>query len=350
MNMIKLRNKYFSLLFNKRSFSVLIIALLLLISSFIVSLTIGDRYISIPKVLSVIFGEGEKIDELFIQAFRMPRIIIAIFAGISLAIAGAILQGLVRNPLASPDILGITGGAGAAVVLFFAIFSDNRTNQLTVSIKWLPLAAFIGAIISLVFVYALAYKDGELKPLRLVLVGVGFSALAQATTSFFMIIGPIFRATEANMWLTGSVYGANWEQVKIISVWTLVLIVLALSFIRQINTQQLGDEVSTSLGVQVEKNRLILLFISTALVAGAVAFAGAIAFVGLIAPHIARKIVGASYGVLIPLSGIIGAIMVLVADTIGRTVFSPIQIPAGVFTAVIGAPYFIYLLFKTGKR
>ncbi|WP_129692273.1 FecCD family ABC transporter permease [Gottfriedia acidiceleris] len=350
MNMIKLRNKYFSLLFNKRSFSVVIIALLLLISSFIVSLTLGDRYISIPKVLSVIFGEGEKIDELFIQAFRMPRIIVAIFAGISLAIAGAILQGLVRNPLASPDILGITGGAGAAVVLFLAIFSNDRTNQLTVSIKWLPLAAFIGAIISLIFVYAFAYKDGELRPLRLVLVGVGFSALAQATTSFFMIIGPIFRATEANMWLTGSVYGANWEQVKIITIWTLVFIVLALSFIRHINTQQLGDDVSTSLGVQVEKNRLILLFISTALVAGAVAFAGAIAFVGLIAPHIARRLVGASYGALIPLSGIIGAIMVLVADTIGRTVFSPIQIPAGVFTAVIGAPYFIYLLFKSGKR
>jgi iron complex transport system permease protein len=350
MNMIKIRNKFFSLLFHKRSFIVLLIAILLVISSFLVSLTLGDRYISIPKVLSVVLGNGEKIDELFIQAFRMPRIIISIFAGFSLAIAGAILQGLVRNPLASPDILGITGGAGAAVVLFLAIFSDDRSNALTVSINWLPLAAFIGAIVSLIFVYSFAYKDGELRPLRLVLVGVGFSALAQATTSFFMLIGPIFRATEANMWLTGSVYGANWEQVQILSIWTTIFTLLALFFIRHLNTQQLGDEVSTSLGVQVEKNRLILLFISTALVAGAAAFAGAIAFVGLIAPHIARRMVGASYGALIPLSGMIGAIMVLVADTIGRTVFLPIQIPAGVFTAVIGAPYFIYLLFKTGKR
>lgn len=350
MNMINIRNKFFSFLFNKRSFIVLIVALILLVSSLLISLTLGDRYISIPRVLSVIFGEGIKIDELFVQSFRMPRTLIALLAGLSLAIAGAILQGLVRNPLASPDILGITGGAGAAVVLFLAIFSDDRTNALTVSIKWLPLAAFIGALISLIVVYGLAYKNGELKPLRLVLVGVGFSALAQATTSFFMLIGPIFRATEANMWLTGSVYGANWEQVKISFIWTVSFTIIAFLFTRHLNTQQLGDEVSTSLGVNVEKNRLILLFISTALVAGAVAFAGAIAFVGLIAPHIARKIVGASYGALIPLSGMIGAIMVIVADTIGRTVFLPIQIPAGVFTAVIGAPYFIYLLFKTGKR
>ncbi len=350
MNMIKVRNRFFSYLLNKRSLIVLLITFILLLSTFLTSLTLGDRYISIPKVLSVLLGEGRKIDELFIQAFRMPRIVIAMLAGLSLAIAGAILQGLVRNPLASPDILGITGGAGAAVVLFLAIFSDDRTNQLTVSIKWLPLAAFIGAIVSLIFVYGLAYKNGELRPLRLVLVGVGFSALAQAITSFFMIVGPIFRASEANMWLTGSVYGANWEQVKILLLWTIVFILLALLFIRNLNTQQLGDEVSTSLGVQVEKNRLILLFISTALVAGAVSFAGAIGFVGLIAPHIARKIVGASYGVLIPLSGMIGAVMVLIADTIGRTVFLPIQIPAGVFTAVIGAPYFIYLLFRTEKR
>ncbi|WP_142288219.1 iron ABC transporter permease [Bacillus sp. EAC] len=350
MNMFKIRNKFFSLLLHKRSMFVLLITLMLMFGSFLVSLTLGDRYISIPHVLSVIIGEGSQIDKLFIEAFRMPRIIVAMIAGLSLAIAGSILQGLVRNPLASPDILGLSGGAGAAVVLFLAIFSDDRTNSLTVSIKWLPLAAFLGAIISLLFVYAFAYKDGELKPLRLVLVGVGFSALAQATTSFFMLIGPIFRATEANMWLTGSVYGANWEQVKIILFWTILFTGLALLFIRHLNTQQLGDDVSTSLGVKVEKNRMILLFISTALVAGAVSFAGALGFVGLIAPHIARKIVGASYGALIPVSGAIGAIMVLVADTIGRTVFLPVQIPAGVFTAVIGAPYFIFLLFKTGKR
>jgi iron complex transport system permease protein len=312
---------------------------------FIVSTGIGDMNISPLSVVQVFFGGGTEMEQLVVTSFRLPRIIVALMVGISLAVAGGILQGMIRNPLASPDILGITGGAAVAVVGFLAFFSDEN-NALTVSIQWMPLAAFAGAGIIAILVYFLAWKNG-VSPIRLVLIGIGISALMQALTTLMMILGPIYRASQANIWITGTVHGSTWANVGILVPWTIFFVTVALIMARKMNVQELGDEIATGVGAHVQRQRFSLLMISTALIGSSVAFAGGIGFVGLMAPHMARRLVGSSFGALLPVSALIGGILVMVADLIGRTLFSPLEVPAGVFTAGIGAPYFIYLLFKT---
>jgi iron complex transport system permease protein len=323
------------------------IAILLLITFLVlvISTGLGDMKIAPWTVIEVFFGGGSSLEQLVVTSFRLPRILIALLAGIALAVAGGILQGMIRNPLASPDIIGVTGGAGTAVVGFLALFS-NADNVLTVSIQWLPVAAFIGATVIAFLVYFLAWRNG-VSPVRLVLIGIGVSALTQAATTLLMIFGPIYRASQANIWLTGTVNGSDWSDVIILLPWTIIFVLLTFLLSRHLNIQELGEELATSVGVPVQRQRFLLLFMSTALVGGAVAFAGGIGFVGLMAPHMARRIVGSSYGALLPTAALIGGTLVMVADLIGRTLFLPLEVPAGVFTASIGAPYFIYLLFKT---
>lgn len=342
-----LQNKVSFLLDIKASKKLTLISIIAL-AVFFFSASFGDSFINPIKVLQVFIGKGSDFDQLIIVDFRMPRIFIAAFAGMALAVSGAILQGIIKNPLASPDIIGISAGGGAAVVGFLAIFSDSN-HSLTVSIEWLPLAGFIGATIVGLIVYVFAWKDG-VTPTRLVLIGIGVSAFMQAITTMLMIIGPIYQASEANKWITGSVKSADWNQVQIVVPLILILLLITFFIARQLNVQELGDDSAASLGQSVQKTRLFLLLLSSSLVASAISFAGAIGFVGLMAPHIARRIVGPSFGVLIPTSAAIGALLVMVADIIGRTAFSPLEVPAGVFTAAIGAPYFIYLLFRNPRK
>jgi iron complex transport system permease protein len=342
---IRLFKGKFSFLMDRKAASVFMILTIISFLVFVISTGTGEMKISPLTVLKVLVGSGPDMETLIITSFRLPRIIIALLVGISLAVAGGILQGMIRNPLASPDILGITGGAAVAVVGFLAFFSDEN-NALTVSINWLPLAAFLGAAVVAFLVYFLAWKNG-VSPIRLVLIGIGISTLMQALTTLMMILGPIYQASQANIWITGTVYGSNWNNVATLLPWTVLFLIIALVAARTINIQELGDEVATGLGGKVQRQRFTLLMISTALIGSAVAFAGGIGFVGLMAPHMARRLVGSSFGALLPASALIGGILVMLADLIGRTLFSPLEIPAGVFTAGIGAPYFIYLLFKT---
>ncbi|UTE73864.1 iron ABC transporter permease [Rossellomorea marisflavi] len=334
-----------SVLMDTSALKKIVLLAVLTMLTVIISTGIGDMQIAPWKVVSVFFGGGSSIDQLVVTSFRLPRILIALLAGMALAVAGGILQGMIRNPLASPDIIGVTGGAGAAVVAFLTIFS-NKDNTLMVSIKWLPVAAFIGAAIIAFLVYFLAWKKG-VSPVRLVLIGIGISALTQACTTLLMVMGPIYRASQANIWITGTVNGSDWQDVWILLPWSIIFIFLSFMITRQLNIQELGEEVATSAGANVQRQRFILLLMSTALVGGAVAFAGGIGFVGLMAPHMARRLVGSSFGALLPVAALIGGLLVMLADLIGRTLFLPLEVPAGVFTAAIGAPYFIYLLFKT---
>lgn len=334
-----------SFLVDRRAAFIFTILLLVTFIVFVISTGIGEMKINPLTVVKVLFGGGHEMEKLIITSFRLPRIIVALMVGISLAVAGGILQGMIRNPLASPDVLGITGGAAVAVVAFLALFSD-KNNALTVSIAWLPLAAFLGAGVVAFLVYFLAWKNG-VSPIRLVLIGIGISTLMQALTTLMMIMGPIYQASQANIWITGTVYGSNWKNVATLVPWTVIFLIIAMVAARTINIQELGDEVATGLGGKVQKQRFLLLMISTALIGSSVAFAGGIGFVGLMAPHMARRLVGSSFGALLPTSALLGGILVMIADLIGRTMFSPLEVPAGVFTAGIGAPYFIYLLFKT---
>ncbi|PLS18054.1 iron ABC transporter permease [Bacillus sp. M6-12] len=334
-----------SFLIDKKALFIFLALLAGAMAVFLISTGMGEMKLSPLAVLQVFFGGGSEMDRLVIHSFRLPRILVAAMAGIGLSVAGGLLQGMIRNPLASPDILGITGGAAVAVVGFLAIFSDSN-HVLTVSIKWLPVAAFIGATIISVLIYVFAWNKG-VSPVRLVLIGIGMMGLTKALTTLMMILGPIYQTSQANMWITGTVYGASWNNVAVIVPWILVLTAFAFIYSRNVNVQELGDEVATGLGGKVQQQRFILIMLSTGLIAGSVAFAGGIGFVGLMAPHIARRMVGSAFGALLPVSALIGGIIVMLADLAGRIVFSPLEIPAGVFTASIGAPYFIYLLFKT---
>lgn len=322
------------------SFILFILTILVIMAS----TSIGEVFILPFDLLQTFLGNGSKFHELIIFSFRLPRIFIALLVGICLAISGGILQYLVRNPLASPDIIGITGGASVAVVIFLMIFSDSN-HSLTVSIHWLPFAAFIGAMITGFVVYLFAWKNG-VSSYRLVLIGIGLSLLTKSLTTLFMIKGPIYQATQANIWITGSVYAANWSQVQILFPLTLMFVVITVMMTRNINIQEFGDDIATGVGSRVQLNRLVLLILSTALTACAVSFAGGIGFVGLIAPHIAKRLVGSNFGAVLPVSALIGALIVMLSDFLGKTLFLPYEVPAGVFTAAIGAPYFIYLLYK----
>lgn len=345
---VRIRNTV-SFLVDRKALGVIAVLILLAFGSMVISTGLGEVHISPVEVVKALFGQSSDLNELVIKQFRLPRILTGFLVGVALAISGAILQGLIRNPLASPDIIGITGGASVAAVAFLVLYSDTSNNSLIVSIKWLPVAAFVGAAVIALVVYFLSWKNG-VSPVRLVLIGIGLSAVLQALTSIMIIMGPLYLASQATIWLTGSVYASNWEKVMMFLPWVVICLLLVALAIRHLNIQEFGDDLATNAGSKVQKNRLLLLLLSTALAGGAVAVAGGIGFVGLMAPHMARKLVGSSFGVLIPTAALLGGMLVVIADLVARTAFSPYDLPAGIFTAAIGAPYFIYLLYKNRNQ
>ncbi|PLT28621.1 FecCD family ABC transporter permease [Peribacillus deserti] len=342
---VRLFNGMISLLIERKALFTFVTLGVIAVLLFLLSTGVGQMFIPPWNVAKALAGAGSSLEETVIFSLRLPRILIALFVGAALAAAGGILQGMIRNPLASPDILGLTNGASLAVVSFLTMFSD-ADNSLTVSIGWLPAAAFLGASATAVIVYLLSWKNG-MSPVRMVLIGIGISTLLQAGTTLMMILGPIYRASQANIWITGSVNGSKWTDVQLLIPVVIVLLLAAITQARNLNVQELGEEVAAGAGSRIQVQRITMLLISTGLTGAAVAFAGGIGFVGLMAPHIARRLVGGAFGALLPVAAVIGAILVLAADLIGRTLFAPLEIPAGVFTASIGAPYFIYLLYKT---
>ncbi|GIP37642.1 iron ABC transporter permease [Paenibacillus sp. J31TS4] len=327
-----------SFLLDRRTAVVTGILLLLTFAAMVISLGSGTKVISPWNVIKVLFGFGSGADELIVNKLRMPRILVGVMVGSSLAVAGAILQGMIRNPLASPDIIGITGGASVTAVVFLSTFTGA-------SIHLLPLAAFCGAFVVTLGIYLLAWKSG-VSPVRLVLIGVGIGTTMSALTTLSITTMSEFVTNKALIWMTGSIYGASWKNVLALLPWTVLFLPLSLIFARNINLQMLGDDVAAGAGSRVQRDRLLLLFICVALAGSAVAFGGAIGFVGLIAPHMARKLVGPSFGGLLPVTALLGSFIVVVADWLGRTAFPPLDLPVGLFTSLIGAPFFIYLLVK----
>ncbi|NER83119.1 MAG: iron ABC transporter permease, partial [Leptolyngbya sp. SIO1D8] len=248
---------------------------------------------------------------------------------------------ITRNPLASPGIIGVNAGAALAAVSLIVVFP-------TVPIVLLPLAAFSGALTVAVLIYLLVWKGGS-SPVRLILVGVGFSLITGALTNLMVTFGNIYDVSQALVWLAGSVYGRSWAQVVALVPWLVGFGLLSLFLSRELNALQLGDDVALSLGSRLEWQRGWLLLSSVALAGAAVATAGNVGFVGLMAPHIARQLVGPSHEGLLPVAALTGGMMVVVADLIGRLLFAPLELPCGIITAIIGAPYFLYLLIRTRR-
>jgi len=334
--------------FIRRPIYATMLVFLVVLIVMILSAGSGEFPLSPSNVVSALFGFGDEFNQTILIDFRLPRIVLALFVGMALAVSGAILQGITKNPLASPDLIGVTAGASFAVVLFLTLFSDEN-NSLTVSIQWLPLFAFLGATLTALIVFALSWKNG-IAPFRLLLIGIAVAAFMQAGTTIWILMGPIYQASQATIWTTGSIYGANWSQVYVMMPWAILLIAISLLLRREMNILELGDDIATGVGSQVQRNRVLLLLVSTGLTGIAVAFAGGIGFVGLLAPHIARRIVGPKFQSMVLFSAGIGALLVLIADWIGRVAFTPIEVPAGVWTAAVGAPYFIFLLITQRKK
>lgn len=320
--------------------SILILAILsiALIALSILCLSIGGVSIPVKEIFLSLLGKNKEGSDLIIMQFRMPRIVAAVLVGAALAVAGAVLQGVIRNPLASPDLLGVTGGASVAVVAFMTLFTGY-------SVHWIPFIAVAGAFVIAALNYSLAWKNG-VSPFRLVLIGIGISTAMGALTIFLLISGPAYLAAQVLNWMTGSIYGTSWKYIEVLWPWVAIFIPLSILYAKELNVQSLGEATAIGLGSRLQLSRMILLFYSVALAGAAVGIAGTISFLGLLAPHMARKLIGHSYKLVIPVSALLGAMILLLADLAGRTLFQPLDIPAGVFTAGIGAPFFMYLLFK----
>lgn len=324
--------------------NVIILLVLLIIFLFFITLSTGIITISPLDVVKTLFNQGTAKQELVLFDFRLPGIILALLIGMGLAVSGVILQGVTQNGLADPGILGINTGAGFAVVLYIFFIQDSLAATLSIFI--MPLFALVGALIAAFLIYAIAWKDG-VNPIRLILVGIGVNAGFSAALIIFQLKMDPQDFRQATVWLSGDIWSANWSFVLALLPWILILVPIALQKSRALNVLNLGDEIAAGLGSKVEGERRLLLLIAVALAGASVAAGGAIAFLGLVVPHIARKIIGPLHQYIIPISALIGALLLMVADMIGKNLLAPTQIPVGVVVAILSTPYFVYLLIKT---
>lgn len=319
---------------------VLLAVLTVTLLTMVINMGVGEYPIApldvIKTVLHLPTDNGDY--DFIVNTLRLPRMLVAALVGLALGISGAILQGLTRNPLASPGILGINAGAGLVAVTLIVMLDD-------VPARVIPLAAFAGAFTVALLIYLLAWR-GRDSPIRLILVGIGLAAVANALTTLMITFGNIYNVQRALIWLTGSVYGRSWDEFQELLPWVMIFAPAAFLLARDLNILNLGEDVARGLGVRVEIQRGLLLLTAVALAGATVAAAGIIGFVGLMAPHLARRLVGPDHIGLLPTAGGLGALIVVAADLVGRTIFAPIELPCGLITAIIGSPFFIYLLWQ----
>lgn len=322
---------------------LLIFSLLILIGATIfIGMGTGVASLSFSRILPTLFGEGTFKEEFILFSVRFPRIIITLLAGMALALSGAILQGITRNDLADPGILGIHSGAGVGVAIFF-LFSPVDAKTF---VYWIPLVAFIGALCTAYMIYLLSYKKNEgLQPVKVVLIGVGFSMALSGAMIVLISSAERMKVDFIAKWLAGNIWGDDWPFILALLPWLIVLIPFIFYKANRLNVLELSEQAAIGIGVAMEKERLSLLIAAVALAASAVSVTGGIAFIGLMAPHMAKSLVGPRYQLFLPLALLLGGWLLLLADTIGRNLVD-VSIPAGTIVSFIGAPYFIYLLLK----
>lgn len=321
----------------------LLIALTILLCLLVIaSLAFGDVPLSWRDLSDVIIGTGEPTAQntMIVFDLRLPRTLLALLVGVALATAGTITLAIMRNPLAEPGVLGINSGAAAAAMVVIVLVQDA-------SIVLLQAASFFGAATMALAVYSLAWRGGT-SPLRIILIGIGLSSLATAATTFLSAFGDIGSVQRAMVWLAGSVYDASMAKVQLLAVSLIVPITLAFLAARELDVIRFGDHSARSLGQPVDYVRALMILLVTMLSGAAVAASGLIGFVGLVAPHIAQRLTGASHVRIFPVAALVGACLVVAADLIGRIILPPVQLPAGIVTSLIGAPFFAYLLW--GRR
>ncbi len=310
---------------------------------FCVSISIGDFTIELPAVFRTIFGQGERVDEFVIMDLRMPRALVGLIVGAALGISGALTQSIARNPLASPDVLGITGGASATAVFLVTATSGAAVT----STIGLPAAALTGGLLTGLLVYFLAWKKG-VDGFRLILIGVSVNAVMQAITTWLLVLADIRDVARAQSWLVGSLDARSWTEVWT-SLWltiALVVIVLCVSF--HLKPMHFGDDVAAGLGVRYSAVRAVLLLCAVLLAGVAVSAAGPVPFVALVAPQITMRLLRSPVPPLIA-SGLFGALLLIGSDLIARIVL-PNDLPVGIVTAIIGGPFLVYLLVRANMK
>ncbi|WP_462332105.1 FecCD family ABC transporter permease [Schwartzia sp. (in: firmicutes)] len=315
---------------------VLILAVFaaLVAAGFMLSVGMGSVSIPVDEIITVLSGAGEGTHEQILWNIRLPRTIVAAFVGINLALSGAVLQAIMKNPLADPHIIGISSGAGLAGILVMLVFPGHEYLITPV--------AFVGAMAAAIVIYALAWKNG-IRPVRIILAGVAVSAFLGAGISALMIFHSD-KVHGALMWMVGGLAARSWPHVEIIYPYTIAGIIFVMLGARHLNILQLGDEIAKGLGLNVELTRVVMTAIAAMLAASAVSVVGLLGFVGLIVPHAARLMIGSDYRFLLPGAGLLGAAVVMFSDTFARTAFAPTELPVGILMAVLGAPFFLFLL------
>ena len=301
---------------------------------FLSSLSIGEADIGPNKVLNYfIGGKISSLDQLIIKDIRMPRALAAILTGSALGVSGGMLQGMLRNPLASPFLLGISSGAGVCVVILFA---------LNVAAYWIPIGAWIGAVVAAGLVFIISYQKQHISVERLILAGVAVSSVLGSIQAIFLLRSDDTRIQNSLTWLSGTLSARTWDDIAFTWLPIVVCIFASLLFAKQLNLALLDDDTSQSLGLSLVKSRLMVGLIATILTACAVCIAGLVGFVGLVIPHMVRLICGTNYMYVLPMSGLMGGMVLLGADTLARTYLW--ELPVGLVTSLIGSPFFIYLL------
>ncbi|TRZ39418.1 iron ABC transporter permease [Niallia circulans] len=332
---------------NLRSSKTLTVALVLILINVIViliSLNTGSLRIAPLEVVRTLFGFGDFKSSLVLFDYRLPRIIITILAGIGLGISGAILQGVSRNPLADPGIIGLHAGASFGLIMFVTYFHSLNDKAALL----IPLFTFIGGCLTAVTIILLTYDRYKgILPIRLILVGIAIAACFNAITLFLSLRLDEDTYTFASRWLVGNVWGRDWIHVIALLPWIVVLTPLGFLQSRKLDALSFGDSTAVGLGVSVLRTRLGMLAIAVALSSASVAMVGGIGFIGLVAPHLARRLVGPRHQHFLPVAGLLGMVILVLSDTVGRSIFQPNAIPAGIVVAAIGGPYFLYLLTKT---
>ncbi len=303
------------------------------------ALTMGSAGYGASDVFSAFRGEAEKSVQIVIMNLRLPRVILALIVGACLSVAGALLQSVMGNPLADPGTIGVSAGAGTAAITILLLFPEASAS--------VPLFAFIGAAFACVLIYSMAWKGG-IDPLRIILSGVAINSVLGAYNSFLQLLHSD-NLSGVLAFMNGSLSGRSWIQVKIACSYGAVGLCLGFCCIKTANILLLGDEMAKSLGANVNKGRIFLSAVSAFLAAATVSIVGMIGFVGLVVPHIARMLVGSDYKALLPVSTLLGGLILLVADTAGRTLIPGMEIPVGIVMAMTGGPFFLYMLRKGGS-
>ena len=318
-----------------RTIGFYVVTLSLMVLLFGLSIRLGTYTLSFEEIWAA-FQPDDK-NYFTLMEYRLPRAVLAILLGGALAISGVLVQSVVRNPLASPDILGINNAAGLVAVSVL-MFLPN------LAFYWMPIFAFLGGVLSFAILWIVC--GFNFRPIKMAIIGVALSALWAAISHYLMLTNPV-EINTAMLWLTGSLWGRSWSYLNVVLPWLIVLLPLPFIFCRDLDTLGLGENKASTLGVTVNKVQISVLVLAVALSTTAVAICGPIAFLGLVAPHLARRLVGGRHRTLLPAALIIGALLLQLSDILARVIDPPTELPAGILTAIIGAPYFFYLLMRT---